>query len=76
MGLALLISTVLYAIPQTSILGAILVTDHLGGAVASNVRVGAPLFAWRSLPVYAGVLVWLGLYMRDERVRAVVPVRR
>ena len=45
MGLALLISTVLYAIPQTSILGAILVTDHLGGAVASNVRVGAPLFS-------------------------------
>lgn len=76
MGLALLVSTVLYAIPQTSILGAILVTGYLGGAVASNVRVGAPLFSMVLLPVYVGVLVWLGLYLRDERVRAVVPVRR
>jgi hypothetical protein len=76
MGLALLVSTVLYAIPQTSILGAILVTGYLGGAVASNVRVGAPLFSSVLLPVYVGVLVWGGLYLRDERVRAMVPVRR
>ena len=76
MGLALLLSTVLYAIPRTSVLGAILVTGYLGGAVATNVRVGAPLFSMVLLPVYVGVLVWLGLYFRDERVRAVVPVRR
>jgi hypothetical protein len=75
-GLSLLVSTVLYAIPRTSVLGAILVTGYLGGAVASNVRVGAPLFSSVLLPVYVGVLVWGGLYLRDERVRALIPVRR
>ena len=76
MGLALLISTVLYAIPQTSVLGAILVTAYLGGAVATNVRVSAPIFSHVLAPVYVGVLVWGGLYLRHEWVRAVVPVRR
>ena len=75
-GLSLLVSTLLYAIPQTSVLGAILVTGYLGGAVATNVRMSAPLFSYILTPVYVGVLVWGGLYLRDERVRAMVPVRR
>ena len=75
-GLSLLVSTLLYAIPRTSVLGAILVTGYLGGAVATNVRVSAPLLSYILTPVYVGVLVWGGLYLRDERVRAMVPVRR
>src|SRR5579859_4411485 len=66
-GLSLLASTVLYAIPRTSVLGAILVTGYLGGAVATNVRVSATLFSYLLTPVYVGVLVWGGLYLRDER---------
>src|SRR5579864_1266457 len=57
-GLALLVSTILYAIPRTSVLGAILVTGYLGGAVDTNVRVSAPLFSNVLVPVYVGVLVW------------------
>jgi hypothetical protein len=75
-GLSLLVSTLLYAIPRTSVFGAILVTGYLGGAVATNVRVSAPLFSYILAPVYVGVLVWGGLYLRDERVRALIPVRR
>jgi hypothetical protein len=75
-GLSLLISTVLYLIPQTSVLGAILVTAYLGGAVATNVRISAPLFTNVLVPVYVGVLVWAGLYLRDGSVRALIPVRR
>ena len=75
-GLSLLVSTLLHAIPRTSVLGAILVTGYLGGAVATNVRVSAPLFSYILTPVYVGVLVWGGLYLRDERVRALIPVRR
>jgi hypothetical protein len=75
-GVSLLVSTVLYAIPRTAVLGAILVTGYLGGAVATNVRIGAPLFSNVLVPVYVGVLVWGGLYLRDDRVRALIPVRR
>ena len=75
-GLVLLACTVLYAIPRTSVLGAILLTGYLGGAVATNVRVGAPLFTNVLFPVYLGVLIWLGLYLRDERLRALIPLRR
>jgi hypothetical protein len=62
----------LYAIPRTSILGAILLTGYLGGAVASNVRVGNPLFGYILFPVYVGVLLWLGLYLRDVRLRILI----
>jgi hypothetical protein len=62
---------VVYAIPPTSILGAILLTGYLGGATATHVRVGEPFF----LPVMVGVVVWLGLYLRDPRLRALVPLR-
>ena len=75
-GVSLLVSTLLYALPRTSVLGAILVTGYLGGAVATNVRMSAPLFSYILTPVYVGVLVWGGLYLRDERVRALIPVRR
>ena len=75
-GLSLLISTLLYLIPQTSVLGAILVTAYLGGAVATNVRISAPVFTNVLVPVYVGVLVWAGLYLRDASVRALIPVRR
>src|SRR6187431_112630 len=66
LGIVLLSCTVLYVIPRTSVLGAILLTGYLGGAVATHVRVGDPFFA----PVILGVLVWGGLYLRDGRLRA------
>ena len=65
--------TVLYLIPQTSVLGAILLTGYLGGAVATHVRIEDPLFF---IPVIAGILVWLGLFLRDARLRALVPLRK
>jgi hypothetical protein len=60
---------ILYAIPRTSVLGAILLTGYLGGATATHVRVGEPFF----LPVIVGIVLWLGLYLRDHRVRKLVP---
>ncbi len=74
-GIVLLVCTVLYAIPRTSILGAILLTGYLGGAVASNVRMSNPLFGYVLFPVYIGVLLWLGLFLRDARLRALIPLR-
>jgi hypothetical protein len=76
LGIILLISTLLYLIPQTSVLGAILITGYLGGAVATHVRIGNPLLTHTLVPVYLGVLIWLGLYLRDVRLRALVPLRR
>jgi hypothetical protein len=74
LGLVLLACTVLYVIPTTSVLGAILLTGYLGGAVASHVRVGEGLFPV-FFPVMVGVLVWLGLYLRDVRLRSLIPLR-
>ena len=71
-GLALLFATVLYAIPQTTFWGALLVTGYLGGAVASNVRVGNPLFSNTLFPVYVTILLWAGLALRDRRLRALL----
>ena len=65
--------TIVYLIPRTAILGAILMTGYLGGATATNVRVGDPSFIG---PVLAGVFVWVGLYLRDARLIALIPVRR
>jgi DoxX-like family len=76
LGIALLIGTILYAIPSTSVFGAILLTGYLGGAVASNVRVGNPLFSNVLFPVYFALVLWGGLYLRDKRLRALIPVRR
>ena len=74
MGIVLLISTILYMIPRTAVLGAILLTGYLGGAVATHVRMGEGAFPIL-FPVFFGVLLWLGLYLRDERLRTLVPLR-
>ena len=74
-GITLLVCTVLYVIPSTSILGAILLTGYLGGAVSIQLRVGNPLFSQTLFPVYFGVLVWLALYLRESRLRSLVPLR-
>ena len=72
-GMVLLASLAFYIIPRTSILGAILLTGYLGGATATMVRVGSP---WILFPVLVGMLVWAGLYFRDDQVRALIPLRR
>jgi len=74
-GLLLLLCTLLYVIPLTSVLGAILLTGYLGGAVFANLRIAMPLFSFLLAPVYVGVVLWLGLYLRDPRLRALVPIR-
>ena len=71
-GITLLIATVVYAIPRTAVLGAILLTGYLGGAIATNVRVAAPLFSHVLFPVYIAVLVWGGLWLRDARLRQMI----
>jgi hypothetical protein len=76
LGIVLLICTVLYLIPQTSALGAVLLTGYLGGAVATNARIGSPLFSHILFPVYIVVLLWGGLFLRDPRVTALIPFRR
>ena len=68
-GVVLIVCTILYLIPKTSVLGAILLTGYLGGAVATHVRTGESLFSI-VFPVIFGVLLWLGLYLRDPRLRA------
>jgi hypothetical protein len=73
LGVVLLVSVVLYAIPRTAVLGAILLTGFLGGAIATQVRVEN---AWFFLPIFLGVMVWGGLFLRDERVQNLIPVRR
>lgn len=75
LGILALICTILYAIPRTSVLGAILLTGYLGGAVASHLRHGDPLFSHVLFPVYWGVMLWAGLYLREDRLRALVPLR-
>ena len=75
LGIVLLICTILYTIPRTSILGAILLTGYLGGAVATHVRMSDPLFSHILVPVYFGVMVWGGLYLRDSRLRSLIPLR-
>jgi hypothetical protein len=74
-GILLLACVAVYLIPRTSILGAILLTGYLGGAVASHVRVGDPWFSHALFPVYVGLLVWGGIYFREPRLRAVIPLR-
>ena len=74
MGVTLLISTVLYLIPRTAILGAILLTGYLGGAVATHIRDSAPLFN-DLFPVVFGVMLWGGLWLRDSRLREMIPLK-
>ena len=74
-GIVLLVCVAVFAIPRTSVLGAILLTGYLGGAVASQLRVGLPWFSNVLAPVYIGALIWGGLFLRDRRLRALSPVR-
>jgi DoxX-like family len=76
LGLITLVCTVLYAVPPTSILGAILLTGYLGGAIASHVRIGSPLFSHVLFGFYLGLMVWGGLWLRDRNLRAVLPFSR
>jgi hypothetical protein len=69
------ICIVLYIIPRTTVLGAILLTGYLGGAVATNVRMGVPMFTYVLAPVYIAVFLWAGLWLRDNRVRSLIPFR-
>lgn len=75
LAILLLVPTLLYIWPRTAILGAILITAYLGGAVATHVRVGSPLFSHTLFGVYLGVMLWGGLWLRDPRVRALIPLR-
>lgn len=76
LGILTMICAALYAIPKTSVLGAILLTGYLGGAVYTHLRVDSPLFSHVLFGVYLGVLAWGGLYLRDQRVRALIPWKR
>jgi len=72
LGIVLLACTLLYAIPRTSVLGAVLLTGYLGGAIATQVRVGNPLFTHVLFPIYLAALLWGGLFLRDRRVRNLI----
>jgi hypothetical protein len=74
-GIMELVILVLYLVPRTSVLGAVLLTGVMGGAIASHVRIEDPLFSHTLFGVYLGALAWLGLWLRDDRLRALMPVR-
>ncbi len=71
LGIVELACAILYLIPQTSVLGAILLTGYLGGAIATHVRIGDPYY----VPAILGVVIWAGLWLRDTRIRALLPLR-
>jgi DoxX-like protein len=71
-GAVLLVCLVLYLVPRTAVLGAVLLTGYLGGAVCAQLRIGAPLFSTMLFPVYFGIVVWVALYLRDPRLRKLV----
>jgi hypothetical protein len=74
LGAVLVASAILYVVPATSILGAILVTGYLGGAVAINMRQGTPLASHMLFGVYLGVLVWAGVYLKTPALRRILPL--
>ena len=75
-GLIELVCLALYLVPRTSVLGALLLTGYLGGAIATHVRVGSPLLSHTLFPIYVALLLWGGLYLRETRLRELVPFRR
>ena len=75
MGIMALIPTILYAIPTTSVLGAVLLTGYFGGAIATHFRVDNPLFSHTLFPVYLAILMWGGIWLRDGRLTKVFPMR-
>ena len=76
LGIVTLACTALYAWPRTALLGAVLLTGLFGGAIATHLRIGSPLFSHTLFGIYVGVMVWGGLWLRDERVRQVMPFMR
>jgi hypothetical protein len=76
LGVLTLVCTALYAFPRTSVLGAILLTGYMGGAMATHLRVGSPLFSHTLFGFYLGLMIWSGLYLREDRLRALIPLRR
>jgi hypothetical protein len=75
-GMIELVCLGLYLTPRTSVLGALLLTGYLGGAIATHVRVGSPLLSHTLFPIYVALVLWGGLYLRETRLRALVPLRR
>jgi hypothetical protein len=76
LGIVTIIGTLLYAWPLTALLGAILLTGYMGGAMATHLRVGSPLFSHLLFGFYLGLMIWGGLWLRDPRLRALIPFRR
>lgn len=75
LGILSIICTLLYVFPKTAVLGAVLLTGYLGGAMASQLRVGSPLFTHLFFGLYLGLFMWGGLWLRDARLRALAPWR-
>jgi hypothetical protein len=75
-GIVELACLVLYLVPRTSVIGAILLTGYLGGAVASQVRAGNPMFTHALFPIYVALLLWGGLYLREPRLADLLPLRK
>jgi hypothetical protein len=75
-GVIELICLVLYLVPSTAVLGAVFLTGYLGGAVATHVRIGSPLPSHTLFPIYVALLAWGGLYLREVRLRELLPLRR
>ena len=76
LGVLLIACALLYAYPRTSLIGAILITAYLGGAVATHARIGSPLFSHTLFGVYVGIIAWAGLWLRAPRLRALLPIMR
>jgi hypothetical protein len=74
-GIIELVCLVLYLVPRTSILGGLLLTGYLGGAIATHVRISSPVLTHTLFPVYVALLLWGGLYLREKRLRDLVPLR-
>jgi hypothetical protein len=75
-GVIELVCLVLYLVPRTSVMGALLLTGYLGGAIATHVRVGSPLVSHTLFPIYVALMMWGGLYLRETRLRELLPLRR
>jgi DoxX-like family len=75
-GMIEFVCVALYLVPRTSVLGALLTTGYLGGAIATHVRVGSPLLSHTLFPIYVALMLWGGLYLRETRLRELVPFRR
>jgi hypothetical protein len=76
LGVLLIACALLYAYPRTSLMGAILITAYLGGAVATHARIGSPLLSHTLFGVYVGIIAWAGLWLREPRLRALLPTTR